>query len=230
MYTLTEASKLLGVEARALNRWLYGYTYSTSRDGVRTQRSSAPLWLPQYDPAEFGEKVIGFHDLLEVRIVREFVRAGVPLIVVRNCLAEARRLFGAEYPLTAQRFVTDGETVFHEAHHAANDDGDGELLNLRTRQYTFKSIIKSSLYTGIEYAGVEARRWFPEGRGSSIVIDPTLQFGHPVVKGTGMTTQTLYASYLAEGKDKGRVARLFEVQPQQVVAAVRFEGKLRKAA
>jgi uncharacterized protein (DUF433 family) len=230
MYTLADASKFLGVESRALNRWLYGYRYYGRRGGEPINRWSDGLWRPQYDPQEFGEKVIGFHDLLEVRIVREFVRAGVHLIVIRNCLDRARKEWGAHYPLSAQRFVTDGETIFHEAHQAANEDGDGKLLDLRTMQYKFKTIIKASLYAGIEYLGKEARRWYPEGPKASIVIDPAVNFGHPVVRGTGIPTETLYASYIAESKNRSRVARLYELLPQEVSAAVKYESRLRKAA
>lgn len=96
-------------------------------------------------------------------------------------------------------------------------------------QYKFKAIIKPSLYAGIEYLGLEARRWYPEGPRAPIVVDPAVNFGHPIVRGTGVPTETLYASYLAEGKDRSRVARLYEVTPQAVSAAVRFEGRLRKA-
>lgn len=231
MYTLAEASKLLGgVEVRSLSRWLYGYSYHGHRAGEPVDRHSEPLWRPQYDPDAFGEKVIGFHDLLEVRIVREFGRAGLPLIVVRKCLERARQVFGAQYPLSTQRFVTDGETILHEARQAANEEDDGKLLDLRTMQYKFKAIIKPSLYAGIEYLGLEARRWYPEGPRAPIVIDPAVNFGHPIVRGTGIPTEALFASYLAEGKDRSRVARLYDVSPKEVTAAVKYESKLRMAA
>lgn len=231
MYTLTEASKLLGgVQVRSLNRWLYGYSYPYESREAGLRRHSAPLWTPQYDPSVYGEKVIGFHDLLEVRIVREFVHAGLPLIVIRKCLERARQVFGAQYPLSTQRFVTDGETILHEAKQAANDEEDGKLLDLRTMQYKFKAIIKPSLYAGIEYLGLQAHRWYPEGPRGHVVVDPAVSFGHPTVRGTGVPTKTLYASYLAEGKDRSRVARLFVVSTRDVVAAVKFESKLRKVA
>jgi uncharacterized protein (DUF433 family) len=230
LYTLKEASRLLDVDVRALNRWLFGYRYTVTEAGKRREGYSPGLWNPQYDPIELGEKVIGFHDLLEARIVREFVRAGVSLLVVRHCLERAKDKFGAHYPLTAQRFVTDGETIFHEAHRAANETGDPALLNLKNLQYTFKSISRSSLYAGIEYLDAEAKRWYPNGARSPVLMDPAIGFGHPVIKGTGVRTETLYAAYVAEGKDRGRVARLFNVNAQDVGAAVKFEAKLHRTA
>jgi len=126
--------------------------------------------------------------------------------------------------------VTDGETIYQEALRAGAADDEAEVLDLRTRQYAFREIIKDSLYSGIEYDDGFARRWYPEPRSRTVVIDPVIQFGHPVVEESGIPTASLYASYLAEDKNKAVVARLFEIPPKQVESAVRFEEKLLQAA
>lgn len=230
IYTLPDAARLVRTDVAKLRRWLYGYSYRKTDGDVKRDYRSSPLWIPQYSPRELGEQVIGFRDLLEARIVREFVGRGVPLIVVRRCLAEAKRLFGGDYPLTRQRFLTDGETIFHEALETEGADGEPALLDLRRRQHVFRTIIKDSLYAGIEYDGEEARRWYPEGRKNPVVIDPEVQFGHPVIEPVGVPTAALYAAWLAEGKKRATVAKLYEVDARHVDAAVRYEKKLRKAA
>lgn len=174
--------------------------------------------------------MIGFRNLMEARIVREFVARGVPLIVVRCCLKEARRMFGCEYPLTHQRFLTDGETIFHEVLQAEDLGNEPALVDLRRRQHVFRTIIKDSLYAGIEYDGEVARRWYPDGRSSPVVVDPDVQFGQPIIEQAGVPTAALYAAWLAEGKKRATVAKLYEVDPRHVDAAVRYEEKLRKAA
>lgn len=228
MYTLADAARLIHGDTRSIQRWLYGYSYRGRKGEASVRRHSNPLWSPQYQSEDFSEKVIGFQDLLELRIVREFVRCGVPLLVVRQCLESAAEMFGADYPFTTRRFVTDGGTIYQEALRAGADEP--EVLNLRTRQYAFREIIKDSLYTGIEYVDGFARRWYPEPRNRAVVIDPLVQFGHPIVAESGVPTASLYASYLAEDRNKALVARLFEIAPRQVDAAVRFEEKLRQAA
>jgi uncharacterized protein (DUF433 family) len=227
IYTLPDAARLVGTDVATIRRWLYGYQYSKA--GNERRYASGPLWQPQYTADEFGERVIGFRDLMEVRIVREFVERGVPLIVVRNCMEEARRLLG-DYPFTRQRFLTDGETIFHEVVEAEDLDKEPGLLDLRRRQRVFRTIIKDSLYAGIEYDGDLARRWFPEGKQHPVVVDPEVQFGHPTIEQSGVPTAALYAAWLAEGKKRATVAKLYEVDPRHVDAAVRFEEKLRKAA
>jgi uncharacterized protein (DUF433 family) len=228
LYTLADAARLIHAKSPALKRWLYGYAYTSKSGEQRVRRRADPLWAPQYLADDFSEKVIGFQDLLELRVVHEFVRRGVPLQVVRRCLEAAAQLFDADYPFTTRRFVTDGQTIYQEALRAGSDEP--EVLDLRTHQYAFREIIKDSLYSGIEYHDGFARRWYPELRSRVVVIDPAIQFGRPVVEKSGVPTTSLYASYLDEGRDKLVVARLFEVTPKQVESAVRFEEKLLQAA
>lgn len=231
VYTLPDAARLVRTDVSKIRRWLYGYRYCKGAGNKRREYQSEPLWQPEYRADELGERVLGFQDLMELRIVREFVARGVPLIVVRYCLAAARELFGSNYPMTRQRFLTDGETVFHEALDVASTTEDGPaLLDLRKRQHVFRTIVKDSLYAGIEYEGDVARRWYPEGRKHSVVVDPELQFGHPTIEQAGVPTAALYAAWLAENKKKITVAKLYEVGVRQVDAAVRFEEKLRLAA
>src|SRR5690606_6977430 len=112
MYSLADASRLTGISSRELDRWLFGYAYSTVRGGERIRHYSAPLWKTQIDPLAFDEKLIGFHDLLEVRFVKAFVQHGISLRVVRCCLESAQQVYGERYPFTTLRFKTDGKTIF----------------------------------------------------------------------------------------------------------------------
>lgn len=232
VYTLPEAARLIHSEPREIRRWLRGYRYtSKSADGGRVAHYSGPLWESQYanDP-DMGGRAIGFLDLLELRIVRSFVKTGVPLLVVRRCLQHARELFQSSHPFTEQRFRTDGRTIYLQALH---EGGDKEFLDLKSFQYAFKDVVKPSLYAGIEYEGDRARRWFPAARSKKlIVIDPGVQFGKPVLSKSAVPTRALYATYQAEGGDRealSMVSRIFEVPANEVQAAVHFEETLQAA-
>jgi uncharacterized protein (DUF433 family) len=230
-YSLAEASRLVRVPARSITRWLYGYDYvTTDKSHEKQQHFVAPLWKTEYSTESFPDKVIGFRDLLELRIVREFVGHGLPLLVVRRCLETARDIYG-NYPMTTHRFCTDGKTVFVQVMRDGTEKG---LLDLRRRQLVFSDIIKPSLYSGIEYEGEAARRWFPEGKNRrNIVLDPQQQFGKPVVTDIGVPTEALFSNYMVEGGDHAAlniVARIFDMPVRKVQAAVHFEEQLRQAA
>lgn len=229
IYTLLEASRLIDIQARHLRRWLYGYHYSKTVKGERLRTFSEPLWTPQTAANSTDDLVIGFHDLLEVRFVRAFVRHGVPLIVVRQCLESARRLYEVDYPFTNLQFKTDGKTIFGEA--VKKSELDSPLVDLKNRQLVFKNIITPSLYSGIEYDGSQARKWYPTGKQSRIVLDPVRQFGSPIIEDTGTPTDVLYASYLAEGQDDmaiSNTASSYGVPARLVRSAIKFEESLKR--
>ena len=100
------------------------------------------------------------------------------------------------------------------------------MIDVLRKQFVFSDIIKPSLYAGIEYGKDGAVRWFPLGKRKTIVLDPALQFGTPVIADAGIPTDTIYASYLAEGRDKSMVARVFDITPKLVSDAVEFEERL----
>ena len=231
IYTLAEAAHLVRVPTRSINQWLYGYDYTRKSADETVKKHVAPIWTPQYDAEQWGEKVIGFRDLLELRVVREFIQHGVSVAVIRRCFENAKSTYDDSYPLTTLRFATDGKTIFADA---VRSEEVEEMLDLHKKQYVFKQIIKQSLYEGIEYDVTKnAKRWYPEGKKRDIVIDPDRQFGKPIVADSGIPTAALFASYQAEGADKAAaamVARIFEIPVKSVSAAIRFEEHLLQAA
>jgi len=219
IYSLGQAARLIHAEPRAVKRWMCGYKRKHG-DG---HRHSAPLWKTQMAGAEFEQPAIGFRDLMELRLVRAFADAGISLAVIKATIDAARDDLHTDYPLTTRRFMTDGKKIFESA---VNEAGDETLTDVRARQIVFTHVIKPSLYAGIEYDGNAARVWFPQDS-KGIALDPARQFGTPIVAEAGVPTDTLFEAYVAEGRDQRRVARQFEIEPRHVMAAVRFEERLR---
>jgi uncharacterized protein (DUF433 family) len=220
IYPLNQAARLVGEEPRALRRWLQGCSRKANGEKVRSE----PLWETQLKNEGLPEDVIGFRDLLELRMVSAFVRHGVDLRVIRATVESASKDFGQNYPLTNQQFLTDGKRIFLQA--IERSTGAPRMIDILRKQFVFSDIIKPSLYAGIEYGADGAVRWFPLGKRKSIVLDPALQFGTPIVTHTGIPTDTIYASYLAEGGDKEMVARVFDLTPKMVADAVEFEERI----
>ncbi|MDR2154902.1 MAG: DUF433 domain-containing protein [Burkholderiaceae bacterium] len=232
IYSIPEASRLIGVPGQNIRRWLFGYHYRKLPGDATTRTDMAPLWTPELADEDFDENVIGFRDLLELRFVQEFIRHGVSTRVIRRCLENAKTLFGVSHPMTLKRFQTDGKTIYAEA--LEEEALENSLVDLKSRQSVFKAIIKPSLYAGIVYdeLGAKARKWYPDATGkgrSPVVIDPARQFGAPIIEDTGTPTNVLYSSYVAEGEDTGALtitARVYDVSSKLVSAAIRFEQSL----
>ena len=220
IYPLHQAAKLVGEEPRTLRRWLQGYSRKSNGESVRSE----PLWATQLRDQDLPEEVIGFRDLLELRMVAAFVRHGVDLKVIRATINFATEYFGNDYPLTNQQFRTDGKRIFLQAVEVAT--GEQKMVDVLQKQFVFSDIITPSLYSGIEYGDEGAVRWFPVVNRKTIVLDPARQFGTPIVATAGIPTDTIYASYQAEGGDKEMVARVFGISAHMVSAAVEFEQRL----
>lgn len=220
IYPLNQAARLVGAPSRYVRRWLRGYSWKY-KDG---RSSSGPLWHTQFEHEHLPGTVIGFRDLLELRLVAEFVRHGVHLKVIRATIEAAERDFGASYPLSNRQFLTDGKRIFLQAMEQAT--GTSKLIDVVGRQFVFSEVIRPSLYAGIEYDDGEAKRWYPLKRSKAIVLDPEIQFGAPMLSDAGIPTDTILDAWKAEGEDRARVARLYDITPAMVNAAVAFEQRL----
>lgn len=98
IYPILQTARLVAVEPRAIWRWLQGYLHKYKGGTV----CSNPLWKTQLRDEGLPDKVIGFRDLLELRMVAAFVRHGVGRKVIRATVDAAARNFGANHPLINQ--------------------------------------------------------------------------------------------------------------------------------
>lgn len=99
--------------------------------------------------------------------------------------------------------------------------GDRHLEEVLTGQQAMPEILKPYLQQ-IEYAhdSLMAVRW---NIAPGVVIDPARAFGKPIIASEGITTFVLAHSYWANGENADLVADLFDVSPEAVRQAVRFE-------
>ena len=234
IYSIQEASRLIGVPGRDIRRWLFGYHYLKTPGKTNSRVDLAPLWVSELANEDFDEDVLSFRDLLELRFIREFTLHGVSMQVIRRCLKNATDLYGVSHPMTLPRFKTDGKTIYAEALH--EEAKENSLVDLKSRQSVFKDIIRPSLYAGIVYDAdrKHASKWYPDAsrnRRSPIVIDPERQFGTPIIEKTGTPTSVIHASYLAEGASpdaRAVTARVYDVALRDVDIAIRFEEHLQR--
>ncbi|CAM3878960.1 DUF433 domain-containing protein [Bordetella tumulicola] len=211
LYTPNQAAAITKSSVREVSRWLFGYK--------NKGKALPPLWRSQY--ADTGEKVLGFRDLMELRIVKAFSDSGLPTRVIRAAIESSRVLFKTPYPFTTNRFLTDGKSIFYEA-----VSSDGELTDLVKRQLVFEHIIRPNLYAGILFdADGAALRWHPVKNSRVIVLDPEIAFGRPVLSRHGIPTDVIAQAMHVEGDNK-TVAAEFDITPAEVNAAVKYESQL----
>lgn len=218
LYTIPESARLAGVDPRKVRRWVEGYR--VIRHG-QPQRYQA-VWNAELELIN-GFRSLSFLDLIEIRFVDAFRKAGVRWKVIREAAEKAMGLLHEDHPFSTKRFRSDGKTIFAEIEKTLGGRG---LLDLPRGQFSFEEILSDRLYVSLEFSDEDmVRRWWPMGKERQVVLDPERSFGKPIVAREGIPTSILASAYRAE-KSISRVARWYEVEEESARDAVEYEEKL----
>lgn len=215
LYTSLEAGRLAGISSLSISRWLKGY--QSDENWIE------PIWEPELDFDEKNQVQLTFRDLMEIRFINAFRKAGLPLQTVRALYKKASELIQDTRPFSTADFRTDGKTIFFETINQNRKDSD--LLDLKNDQFNFKKFVEPT-FKDIEYKKGLPVIWWPMENNKSIVLDPTRSFGQPIVDEVSIPTATLYNSYLANNRSIKHIAEYYEINPSYVKNALRFEKKL----
>ena len=220
-----DAARLLHMQPETLNRWVNGYTYRPQREGKPLGRRKRLDPLVSAELPILGKAVaLSFHELMELRVVKEIVDKGVSLRHVRAAAAIAGEKFGTHHPFASRRVFTDGKNIFSSvADEHLVKWAKGEIDQLIAGQLFrhFLSEIEFDANTSL------AERWWPLGRSVPVVLDPAIRFGAPVVKGTGVKTASVAS--MARASSVQDAASAFAIDVESARAAVDFEKKLAAA-
>ncbi len=214
LYTPAEASRLAGIPAPKLIRWLHGHTSGG--------KEYPPLWRSQVD-LEDGHVYLGFQDLMEARVADSFIKRGISALRVRQAIILAREVLGAARPLSTNRFRTDGRDIFLKTVETDQDGKEREqLLNLFKRQYEFASIIEPIL-KDVEFdAAGTPSSWWPVGAAKKIIVDPARAFGQPIDDASSVPVAVLAKAGKARGVEA--TALSYDVPKASVRRAMEFMG------
>ena len=213
LYSISEASRLTGIDARSISRWLQGYSFKSSGK----HRQSPPVIKSDYQPIG-GKPALSFLDMMELRLVLRFRRHGLSFRKIRVASQRAAKILNSPHPFASRKFVTDGKTILLQI---AHEEQDQDLLDLVKEQYAMEDILSPLLLDGIDFKGELPVRWSPA---EGIIVDPRRAFGQPVVESCAIPSATLFAAYQAEGSVE-KVAKWYEVETSAVQQAVNFESR-----
>ncbi len=181
-YGIPEAAHYLGLSEATLRSWVIGRRYSTT-SGIKT---SQPLIVP----ADAKGETLSFYNLVEAHVLM-FTRQvyGIQMKHVRSAIAYVRSRTPARRPLISQVFYTDGKHLFVKELEATIDASKMGQLGIRQILDLYLERIDW------DNEGLAARLypvWATSREPRSVVIDPKISFGRPVVSGTGITASVLW--------------------------------------
>jgi hypothetical protein len=211
-YIRAEAARLLRVHPARLNRWVRGYTYKIREESRQIKRHKGPIVrvdLPTVDSAT----ALSFVELMELRVVKNFLDRGISLQRVRIAGERAMEVFNTAHPFASRRVFSGGKSIFAELVRGADDIV--ELTKNRDLQI-YSGVLLAKYLEEISFSDktLLADRWWPLSK----------HFGAPIVEGTATRTEIIAAMAKATSTDEA--ANVYQLTKRQVQASVQFEDLL----
>ncbi len=219
-YHISEAARILNLPVATVTSWCFGQSY-------RTAAGERKFFKPVVAPADVRSRLLSFANLCELHVLAVIRRRHkISLFKVRGSVEYLRKKLDADRPLINQQFHTNGIDLFIE--HAS------QLLNVsREGQEAMRGDFEQAL-ARIERDDRGAPvRLFPFSRATtqgalqpkSIVIDPRVSFGRPVLAKVAIPTEIIVDRFRA-GDTLKEMAQDYGVDEKEIEEALRFEQRL----
>ncbi len=215
-YTASEAARFLHLPSATVRAWSFGQRYKP-RSGSGWKRFEAVIEAAAPDAG-----YLSFVNLVELHVLGAIRRVhSVPLPKVRSALEYVLRQLKSKHPLADQDFQTDGLSLFVEKF--------GQIINAsQGGQVAIRPVIEAHLRRiERDSAGIPVRLYPFSRKGeyeqpAVIVIDPTLAFGKPVLRHTGIPTAILAERFEA-GESLQSLASDYGKPLSEIEEALRYE-------
>ena len=215
-YAPSEAARILGLPVATLRAWSFG---QASGGGRRFQ--------PVIEPADKAAKLLSFANLCELHVLSAIRRNHrISLPNVRASLDYVQEQLGSSSPLLDRDFKTNGIDLF--VRHAS------KLLNVSQKgQQALRGEFEMALARIERDKQGTPIRLFPFSRTSTaavdqprtVVIDPRLSFGRPVISKVAVPTGIIFDRFRA-GDSLAEMAGDYGVAEAEIEEALRFEQRL----
>jgi uncharacterized protein (DUF433 family) len=212
-YTVGEAAHYLGVPKSTMRSWFAG------------QRGFRAVIRPA-DPKTTG---LSFTNLVEAYVLTAIRRKHhVALPTIRRGLEFLVRKLGAKRPLLEKEFATNGVDLFVDhLGHVINISRDGQIEMADFIRAYLERIDRDARGLPIKLYPF-MRTQAPREQPRTVVIDPRVSFGRPVIAGTGIPTAVLAEQFKA-GDPVPMLAKEYGADEEAVWDAIRCELDLEAA-
>lgn len=215
IYSYKEASAITGVKIDSVRRWFDGYKNYRSRSHIE------PLIKGDYRDST-SKKVVSFLDLIELLFIDAFHNHNISLQSIRIAVTRASSILRTDHPFAMKKFYTDGKTILAEISRV----NDSDLVDLIKQQYQISEIVLPSLYNCIDFSNYEvAQRYWPLGKNRGVVIDPSRNFGKPIINDINVSIKTI-ADLLSTGHSDDEISDWYEIEPKYIELAKEYELRL----
>ncbi len=207
IYTIAEIAKILSLPYARVNSWINKYWDNT----FYKELNSSYTWKVE------RSKAVDFYTLVELYILILLGEAGVSTREIIKARIELSKVYDTPFPFAQKKIIesikTDGKKIFFKT-----NNGTISLDGARQFQIDFVKVFFKNLEFDNEFM---ANKFYPLGKNRRIIVDPTRQFGHPVIGNTNIYPETLYNLHKA-GEPTKFIAHIYEIGEKEVLDAIEY--------
>lgn len=209
-------------------RNLANYTYADAARLIGTYGANLCRWIKMWgDRSQLGTWKCSYYDLSAALVVKFLRNQGFSLRQIRRAYEVGRTHRGINNVLLHKHLCHDGKVLLFKK----EDDSEecyrldrSEIIEINDlidpfleRVYFDGAGWTHKLHPCTEmHPRTETLTYF------HVIVDPTIGFGYPVVRGTRLSTSAL-ASYYIAGNSKQDIAEHFNLNPEALDQALAFE-------
>lgn len=205
IYTVPDISLILGLPSSKVRRWIIDFW--DDRLALNSGHT--------YSSGSGKERIVSFHLLIEFYTffqLRQYGLSANKILDAHNFLSEFLK---SPYPFATSNILTEGHKVLFRPQ-------IDTIINADEGLQIYLTEIIEPFCKKVEFNSSNlAKRFWPNGKQSSVVVDPDHQFGQPTIFGTNIQTESLISMFKA-GEDIRFIAELYEITETQVQDALAF--------
>lgn len=220
-YGIPEAAHYLRMPTATLRSWVLGRTYQTNTGRKR--------FKPLIEIADREHCLLSFINLSEAHVLDACRRChDIKMDKIRRAIDYVAKEFNSKHPLVDREFETNGVSLFVSKY--------GKLIDVSAEgQEVMRELVQEHLKR-LERENDRIARLYPFTRPGadansprSVMIDPRISFGRPVLTSVRIPTAALAERYSA-GESIDHLARDYGCERLDVEEAIRCEFRTADAA
>jgi uncharacterized protein (DUF433 family) len=210
-YTLAEAARYVRLPSATLRSWVLGRQYPTAEGSGQ--------FPPLLRPASPRPLLLSFSNLIEAHVLRSLrTEHAVSVKALRKALTYAEKELGIDRLLLRPELCAEPGKIFLDRY--------GELIDLSASgQLAMRRLFNEHLRRiewGTSKFPIRLYPFLFPSEQRSIVIDPHIAFGRPVLAGKAIKTSTI-AERIDAGESVNDVAADYDLGPSDVEQAILYE-------
>jgi uncharacterized protein (DUF433 family) len=219
-----ETTKLMMEKLNGSNRWrtqpMYSYREVAELAHVSVGSEHGRV-QPLFKQHRVEDRACSFLVLVEIVVAANFRKAeGVPFARVKQTHDNAESLYKLQYPFARVELKAIGGHIVR----VLRVPGASLQAVDSPEQYTIPDLVQQIIEDQLDFELDLASRWYPVGKKIPIVVDPKISAGLPVVKGRGVTVETIFKRFKAD-QTMASIARDYQLERGIVEKVIQFREK-----